>query len=280
MEGTYRLRIDWLGQYIYTDAFAHSDSTTKYVDIEGGRLVILVTAGGEPLPNRVLTRLYNVDYSSAGRYDYLNSTGYAEYGVILNGTYRLRIDWLGQYIFTDVFIHANSSMKTVNIAGGSLTVLVTAGGQPLPNRVLTRLYNPDNSSAGRYDYLNATGHAEYGVILNGSYRLRIDWLGQYVFTETFDHVDSTLKTVDIGGGSLIVLVQASGEPLPNRVLTRLYNPNNSSAGRYDYLNATGHAEYGVILNGTFRLRIDWLGSYYWTQTFVHDDSSLKTLHDR
>ncbi|MHA1910429.1 MAG: type IV pilin N-terminal domain-containing protein [Candidatus Kariarchaeaceae archaeon] len=277
MEGTYRLRIDWLGQYIYTDSFAHSDSSTKYVDIDGGRLVILVTAGGEPLPNRVLTRLYNVDNSSAGRYDYLNATGFAEYGVILEGTYRLRIDWLGQYVFTDVFVHANSTFKTVDIGGGRLTILVQAGGEPLPNRVLTRLYNPDNSSAGRYDYLNATGFAEYGVILEGTYRLRIDWLGQYVFTTTFDHTDSTSKTVDIGGGRLTILVQASDEALPNRVLTRLYNPDNSSAGRYDYLNATGFAEYGVILEGTYRLRIDWLGQYIFTETFDHVDSSLKEV---
>ncbi|MCE7735240.1 MAG: hypothetical protein GPJ54_10210 [Candidatus Heimdallarchaeota archaeon] len=270
-EGDYRLRVDWLGQRIFTEAFPH-DGSPVYRDIGGGNLRIQILAGSVPLPNGVLTRLYNANNVSAGRYDYVNSTGWAEYGAIPEGDYRLRIDWLGQRTFTSAFSVNSSNPVILNIPGASLTVKVLAGGTPLPNGVLTRLYLATNVSVGRYDYLNSSGFAEYGVILSENYRLRIDWLGQRIFTTSFNVVGSGDFVVDIGGGALNVRIEANGVILPNGVLTRLYNDDGTSTGRYDYLNGVGLAEYGAIPDGSYKLRIDWLGRRIFTSVFVHDGS--------
>ena len=270
--GDYLLRVDWLNQHFYSPVFTHTSSAQTSIDIGGGILNVMVTAGGEPLPNGVLTRLFYADNSSAGRYDYLNSTGWAEYGSLPNAQYRLRVDWLNQYFFTQAFQN-DGSPHYLDIGGGNLRIQVQASGAPLPNGVLTRLFNADNSSAGRYDYLNSTGWAEYGAIPDGNYLLRIDWLNNYYYTSVFVS-DGNPVVVDIGGGALNVHVLANGTPLPNGVLTRLFNFDNSSAGRYDYLNSTGWAEYGAIPSGDYLLRIDWLNNYYYTTVFTNNGNPV------
>ena len=276
--GEYRLRIDWLGKYTYTKAFNHSDPTPKTLDIPGGKLNVQVLAGGDPLPGGVLVRLYNANNRSTYRYDYLNSTGWAEFGTILAGDYRLRVDWLGKYTYTMAFTHTDNSPQYIGIGGGRLDVLVTAGGAPLPGGVLVRLYNENNRSTYRYDYLNSTGYAEFGTIISGNYRLRVDWLGKYTYTQAFSHLNNTAKTVTIPGGPLNVKVLVGGAPLPSGVLLRLYNANNRSTYRYDYSNGTGWGEYGVILEGDYRLRVDWLGKYTYTVAFTHTDGSPITVN--
>ncbi|MFW9991285.1 MAG: hypothetical protein ACFFD4_04420, partial [Candidatus Odinarchaeota archaeon] len=219
-------------------------------------------------------RLFRGDTNtSAGRYDYLNSSGYAEYGSIPAGQYLLRVDWLNQYFYTEFFTHDGSPVS-VDIGGGELIILVKAGGSPLPGGVLTRLFRGDtNTSAGRYDYLNSSGYAEYGSIPAGQYLLRVDWLNQYFYTGVFTHNGSPVS-VDIDGGKLDVFVTAGGSPLPGGVLTRLFRGDtNTSAGRYDYLNSSGYAEYGSIPAGQYLLRVDWLNQYFYTEIFTHDGST-------
>jgi len=277
LAGSYRLRVDWLGKYTYTTSFVHSDSSPQYLGIDGGKLTILVTAGGSPLPNGVLVRLYNANNRSTYRYDYLNSSGYAEFGSILSGDYRLRVDWLGKYTYTTSFSHVNNSAKVVSIPGGPLNVHVFVGTANLANGVLLRLYNANNRSTYRYDYANATGWGEFGVILGGDYRLRVDWLGQYIYTTAFTHTGNTGINVTINGGALTIKVTAGGYSLPNGVLTRLYNSNGRSTYRYDYLNSTGYAEYGAIPSGNYKLRVDWLGKYTYSSVFSHLNSTAKTV---
>ncbi|MFW9991284.1 MAG: carboxypeptidase-like regulatory domain-containing protein, partial [Candidatus Odinarchaeota archaeon] len=146
--GLYRLRLDYQNNYYWSQVISTSDPNL-IVDFGGGKLNVLVTAGGSPLPGGVLTRLFRGDTNtSAGRYDYLNSTGWAEYGMSPAGNYLLRVDWLNQYFYTGVFTHDGYPV-TVDIGGGKLNVLVTAGGSPLPGGVLTRLFRGDtNTSAG------------------------------------------------------------------------------------------------------------------------------------
>ena len=275
--GEYRLRIDWLGKYTYTTAFNHTTPSVKNLDIPGGKLNIQVLAGGDPLPNGVLVRLYNANNRSTYRYDYLNSSGYAEFGSILSGDYRLRVDWLGKYTYTTSFSHVNNSAKVVSIPGGPLNVHVFVGTANLANGVLLRLYNANNRSTYRYDYANATGWGEFGVILGGDYRLRVDWLGQYIYTTAFTHTGNTGINVTINGGALTIKVTAGGYSLPNGVLTRLYNSNGRSTYRYDYLNSTGYAEYGAIPSGNYKLRVDWLGKYTYSSVFSHLNSTAKTV---
>ncbi len=277
LAGNYKFRIDWLRQYKFTPEFYHDGLGPKTVDIEGYKMVIQIKVGGEPIRGRVLTRLFTGNDLYTYYYAYTNDSGYVSYGGILAGTYKLRIDWMRQYTLSSPFNHTSSNVTTVQMNGGRLLVQVNIDGQPIRERVLTRLFN-GNLYTYYYAYTNATGWVDYGTILNGTYKLRIDWLRQYVFSGEFDHQNSTTKNVVLPGGRLLVHITTDGENLPNRVLTRLFlNSSNAYTYYYAYTNATGWVDYGIILNATYKLRIDWLRQYQFTDPFVHADSLPKTL---
>ncbi len=268
--GSYRLRIDWLNDRYWTVAFSHMDPEPKEIDIGGGVLIIQVLAGGEPLPSGVLTRLRDTDNSSASLYRYTNSTGFVNYGTIPASSFRLRVDWLSRYYYTDIFTH-DGSVQYLDIGGGNLIVQLLAGGQPLTNGILTRLRKADNTSASLYRYTNGTGFVNYGAIPEEEYRIRVDWLGKYFYTEIFVH-DGSVQYLDIGGGKLIAQILANGDPLPSGILTRLRKADNTSASLYRYTNGTGFVDYGAIPESNYRIRVDWLGKYFYTEIFAHDGS--------
>ena len=277
LAGNYKFRIDWLRQYKFTPEFYHDGLGPKTVDIEGYKMVIQVTVGGEPIRGRVLTRLFTDNNLYTYYYAYTNDSGYVSYGGILAGTYKLRIDWMRQYVLSSPFNHSSSDVTTVQMAGGRLQVQVNIDGQPIRERVLTRLFN-GNAYTYYYAWTNSTGWVDYGVVLNATYRLRIDWLRQYVYSPQFDHQDSSSKSVNLPGGRLLVHVSTDGVNLPNRVLTRLFfNDSNAYTYLYAYTNASGWVDYGVILNATYKIRVDWLRQYIYSDPFVHQDSLPKAL---
>ncbi|MCE7735241.1 MAG: hypothetical protein GPJ54_10215 [Candidatus Heimdallarchaeota archaeon] len=266
--GIYRLRLDFQGSFYWSELVSTSDPNLV-VDFGGGDLNIIVTAGDDPLPNRIRTRLFHATNVSAGRSDRLNNSGIATYPNTPGGNYILRVDWLGRRYFSDVFTHTDSNLFEINLGGGKLNVHITAGGEDLPNNVRTRLYHSNNQSASRSDRVNSTGWAEYGTIPDGDYLLRIDWLGQRFYTSVFTF-DGSSVNIPLDGGSLEVLVLAGGVPLPGGVRVRLYNPDFASASRSDYLNGSGWAEFGSIIAQNYRLRIDWLGNTTFSDIFTHD----------
>ncbi len=281
LAANYKFRIDWLRMYNFTSTFYHDGVSPKVVDIEGYSLTVKITVGGEPIRERVLIRLFTSTKLYTYLYAYTNATGYVNFGSILAGHFRLRVDWLRQYVYSSVFTHNNASAKTLNFAGGQLVVKINIAGEPIRDRVLTRLFYSSGSTnlySYYYAYTNASGYVNFGAILNGTYKLRIDWLRQYTFTSQIDHQDNTPKTVNMNGGRLLVHLTTEGYDLPNRALTRLFvNSTSLYTYLYAYTNATGWVDYGTILEGTYKLRIDWLRLYTFTGAFTHANSTPKAL---
>jgi len=267
--GLYRLRLDYQNSYYWSRVISTSDPDLT-VDFGGGTLQVQVLGNGDPLPSGVLTRLLKADTGRyVGRYDYLNSSGWAVFPTTPSANYSLRIDWLSNYYYSDSFYHDGTPLQ-IDIGGGYLDVQIMAGSDPLPSGVLVRLMRGDNGRyTGTYDYTNGTGFAEFGAIPEGNYSLRVDWLSNYYYTDSFIH-DGTPQILSIGGGSMNIQITANGEVIPSGVLVRLMRGDNGRyTGTYDYTNGTGFAEFGPIPEYNYSLRLDWLGTYFYTDSFNH-----------
>ncbi len=277
LAGNYTLRVDYLQKYTYTDLFEHLNSSVKYINIAGGSLIAKITVGGANLPQNTLIRLFTDTNRYTYYYSRVNSTGFVKFSAIISGNYTLRLDYLQSYTYTDVFEHINGSVvHYIDMPGGDLEVLLTIDGVPIRSNVLVRLFKTNNQYTYYYARVNSTGYVKFSAILAGDYKFRIDWLSKYTYTNNFTH-DGTPFTMELGGGQLVAKISIDGQPLPNNVLTRLFTSDGKYTYLYAYTNASGYVNYGGILSGNYTLRVDWLGSYYWTEYFVINNSSAKSL---
>ncbi len=275
LSGIYRLRIDWLRQYVYSSDFVHNTTGPKTVNLAGGRLLIQVKLDNSPIRSGVLTRLFlNGSNTYTYLYAYTNGTGWVDYGGVLQGNYKLRIDWMRQYQFSSGFFHNSSAPKSINMQGGRLVIHLTSGNQNLRSGILTRLFlNGSNTYTYLYAYTNASSYVDFGGILPGVYQLRIDWLRMYTFTVGFDHQNSTAKSVNVQGGTLSTQVKIGGTPVQSGVLVRLFTNSFSYTYLYAYTNSSGYANFGNVIGGNFSMRVDWQRQYTYSGFLIHNDST-------
>ncbi|MBD3190497.1 MAG: hypothetical protein GF308_07625 [Candidatus Heimdallarchaeota archaeon] len=269
----FKIRVDYAASREWSDSFNGSQSTLIFSINIGAEAYAHIVYGGDNQP-LVNTRVYL--YTASGSYSGLsrrtNDTGYARFNGVLKGTnYKFRIDYAASRFWSTTF-NGSEPLTIIDInVGGTVYAHVIYGSEnnPLDN-VRVYLYTASGSYSGISRRTNATGYARFdGIFSTSSFKFRVDYAASRYWSTTFDGSQENL-VLDVNIGGIVyayVVYGPDDEPLDN-VRVYLYTASGSYSGISRRTNATGYAQFnGVIATSSFKFRVDYAASRYWSTTF-------------
>jgi hypothetical protein len=197
------------------------------------------------------------------------------------GDYNFRADYLGNQYFSGntTLIADQVNPVTVSTGGGNFTLTVRkATGEPMAG-VACYLFSEDGAYLGHQSVTSAQGEASF-ELADGTYKIRVDYLGYPFWTEPFAIPAASVLSFDIPHQDTVVTVQhnyngdiVAGENLQTYLFT--------AEGAYMGLNLATDAQGQVTFNlpaWDYKVRADFLGGRYWSEVFNQTDQVL-VIHE-
>jgi RHS repeat-associated protein len=259
--GDYKFRADYQGSQYWSDPGTLTAGQVNSVGIStgGGTLAFTVLKG----PSNPLADVNCYVFSEAGSYlslhDTTDTSGQVSFN-LADGTYKIRVDYLGYQFWSPVYAVSGNLSETFTIAHQD--VILTVQGdypsvEPISN-IPVYLFN----EAGSYLSRNQTTDSNGQVVFNlpeQSYKVRADFLGQQFWSDPFTWLDTT---VTIPMADAEITVTGAGGPLEG-VNVYVF----TASGSYLSLNGATNSEGKVTFNvpvGDYKFRADYQGSQYWS----------------
>jgi YD repeat-containing protein len=277
--GHYKLRYDISGNQYWSNIIIVADGGVNNITLNtgGGTLQVnILKAAGVPLTG-VTAYLFNQDGSYLGSSQTADAAGKVAFNVP-NGTYKVRVDYLGYQFWSDVFV-VNANM-TADLTIPHQDVTITVGGlyqgasTPMAN-VNVYLFDVTGSYLGKTFVTDAAGKAVFSLP-QMAYKVRVDYLGQQYWSEEFTWLD---KAVNIPMADVVITMMGAGMPqagVPFYVF--------SSASSYLGITANTGADGNVTFRlpaGTYNFRADYQANQFWSgnQTIIADQTNNISLSD-
>lgn len=271
--GNYKFRADYQGNQYWATATISQDTVNAVELSTGGGAFTLTVLQGSSIP---LAGVKSYVFSEAGSYlglsGTLDSNGQATF-TLANGSYKFRVDYLGNQFWTDVYA------VPVNLAG-SLTiphqnVKITVSGVYQGTQALSGvnvyLFTPSGSYLGKTQTTDGSGQVSFSLP-NKSYKVRADYLGSQFWSAEFQFADST---VSIPRGMARIAAKKAGT-----VIGGLKVYLFSEAGSYLGLNATtnteGKAEF-LVPNKSYKFRVDEGGTQHWSSVTSITEGQVNSI---
>ena len=271
--GSYKVRVDYLGYQFWTGTFTITEDITSEFTIDHQDVAITVNA----VQDQTTSSLAEVNcylFTPSGSYQSVNiqtdANGQAFFSVP-EKAYRVRADFLNQQYWSADFTWQDSEIA---IEHGTATVEVTKIGAPVSN---INVYAFDNEGT----YLKMSGATDgLGEISfdlpAGTYRFRADYQGNQYWGDDLVLVANQNNPVLIstGGGSVVLTVQEDDDTPMEGVRTYVFNSSGSYLSTYANTDNNGQVSFDLA-DGTYMIRVDYLGYQYWTDVFtVPTDSEI------
>lgn len=261
----YKVRADYLGRRYWSDAFTWDDPTlfdNQKIQIAMAGADITVTGGGFPLAGEPVHV-----YDTAGAYLGLKKTTGAEGRVgfqLPEGIYNFAVDHQGnRYWAKDRRLLADSDNSvSISTGGGNFTVTVSRGGGVPLNEVKCYVFGAQDTYLGIYGSTNAEGRVSFDLA-DGSYRFRIDYLGDQFWTAAATVPNTLSIDLDIPHETVEVAVQ-TGYGLPAGVQVHLFAESGAYLGVYRQTDTAGLAGFDLPAGRRFKFRADILNNSYWS----------------
>lgn len=260
-EGKYKFRADYMGSQYWSGDIVLIPHVVNPIPIStgGGPFSLKV----EKAPGVPLVGASCYLFSASGTYlgQQIVTSGQGEAGFNLaDGSYKIRIDYLGYQFWTEIFSVPGGTSLTQAIPHQNVTITVSGdynGDIQAKANVNTYLF----TASGAYVNVTAATDVDGRAFFNvppGDYKVRADYLGAQYWSEVFNQAS---RPIAINEGTADVLVNQNGSPISN-VNVYVF----SAAG--SYLNLHGTTEgTGVVRfrlpEGTYRFRGDYQGSQFW-----------------
>jgi hypothetical protein len=268
----YKIRADYLGAQFWSQVFNWED---KILVINEGTADVTVTNMGLPLQG---VRVYA--FTGAGAYLNLNGVtdGQGKTGFRLPpGSYKFRTDYMGsQYWSGDIVLVPHVANPVPISTGGGVFTLrpEKASGVPLIG-VNCYLFGGSGAYLGRQAVTSSDGEAGFNLA-DGSYRIRINYLGYQFWTSDFAVPGATSMNHAIPHNDATITVSGDCDgdiqPLEN-VSAYLF----TAAGAYVNIAANtddqGRVSF-MVPPGDYKARADYLGSQYWSEVFNQTDEQI------
>jgi len=273
--GDYKIRVDYLGYQLWSDDFHVTGSLTGALNIPHRDVQIFagfVDNHGTTKPVRdIAIALYTPAGTAVGLRGQSDNKGQVLFHVP-ELAFKAGANYLGQTFWGPEFTWQNTEIL---IETGTATVTVTSLGEPLRDVPVTVL-----SASGQVQDLTAstsgTGEAQFQMPA-GTYLFRADYQGhQYLSCETqvvaFGNAD---QSIEVGGGSFVLTVRTDSNTPLTKVPTTLFTASGIELNSYQ-TDRKGQVAYNLV-NGNYKIRIDYLGYSYWTEVI---DSPAMTALDQ
>ncbi len=267
--GAYNFCADYLGSQYWSGVSALIAHTTNPVSIStgGGSFGLTVLkAQDDPLVG-VSCYLFNGSGSYLGEYGVTSSAGEVAFN-LADGTYKIRVDYLGYQFWTDLFTVPDTLSLTYAISHQYVTITVEGdynGDVEARNGLKVYLFSASGSYLRRYQTTDEQGQVGF-ILPEMDYKVRADYLSQQHWSEVFNWAD---KTITINEGVAEVHVLQGASPLEN-VNVYLFSSSGS------YLGIHGQSDHDGIVSfrlpeGTYKFRGDFQGGQYWATEPVNAD---------
>lgn len=269
-QGTYKVRADYLGYQFWSPDTQITENTD--IDLEISHQDVTFTVNtvfegtSDPLQG---VRAYLFTGSNA--YMNLYETTQADGTVVFNlpeKAYKVRADYLDGQYFSDISTWQN---RDIQIPMADAPVTVSGNGQLLSG-INVYVFSETGT------YLNISGSTdETGSVLfrlpAGNYRFRADYQSNMFWSGVQNLVQdmATPVTISTGGGSFTLAVMKNAiDPLTG-VQCFVFDENGTYLNLTSTTDTLGQATLGLS-DGTYKIRIDYLGYSYWTQTVIVPDT--------
>jgi hypothetical protein len=273
-DGTYRLRVDYLGQQFWSDPVTVPEDLSTGVTIAQAPVALTVTTAAGPADG-VQVYLFSPDGAYLGRCGRTDAAGQAVFDLPVGRSFKFRADIPGGRYWSDVTqVAENGNSLPLDAGGGHLQIgIEKSPGIPLEN-IRVSLFSEAGNYLGRTETTDVSGAAGFDVP-QASYRLRADYLGYRFWTELY-HVEADVSgTLTISHRDVTVTVQGtypSADPLAG-VKAYLFNSSGSYVGLSGVTDGDGRVTFSLP-DQAFRLRADYLGGQYWSEDFQFRDTTI------
>lgn len=273
--GSFKIRADYLGYHFWTDAIPVEGDTAYSLLIPEGQAAITVTNMGLPLED-IQVYVFNLEGSYLGLHSKTNGEGIAVF-TLPEGEYTFRADYLGNQYWsgnTTIIPHVSNPV-TVSTGGGVFTLTVL-GDQDLPlENVPCYLFTQSGAYLGKKQVTTSQGEANFNLA-DGTYQVRIDYLGYHFWTESFPVPETASLTKTILHQDVTVTVNGdyNGDALPfPNLKTYLFTPSGAYLNRSDTTDAGGNATFNLPAQ-EYKVRADYLSVHYWSDIFNGEDTTI------
>ncbi|KUG24609.1 hypothetical protein ASZ90_005563 [hydrocarbon metagenome] len=275
----YKLRYDILGNQYWSDVFTVAEGLQNNLTLNagGGTLQVdILKAVGNPLTG-VTAYLFNQNGSYLGSNQGADTAGKVTFSVP-NGTYKVRVDYLGyQFWSEDCVVSADLS---TNVIIPHKDVTVTVGGlyqgsfTPIAN-VSSYLFDSASSYMGKTFETDATGSVVFNLP-EKAYKVRADYMSQQYWSAELTWLD---KLISIPMADAVITMTGAGMPRAD-VPIYVFSANNSYLGVTGKTGTDGKVTFRIPA-GTYKFRADYQTNQFWTdvQTTVADQVNYINLSD-
>jgi len=272
-EGDYKVRADYLGYQFWSDPIGVYNNTSSTLTIPHHDVTITVEGdydGDIEKRENLNVYLFTPSGSYLGRYQVTDDQGQVTFN-LPEKDYKVRADYLSQQYFSVIF---NWTNRTITINEGIADVTVTNMGLPIEG-VNVYVFNSSGSYLGIYDVTDINGQAFFRLP-EGDYNFRGDYMGNQYWSglsTIIAHVENPVNISTGGGSFTLTVLKAEEDPLIG-VNCYLFNESGSYLGEHGLTNDQGEIGFNLS-DGTYKIRVDYLGYQFWTEVFsVPDTSSL------
>lgn len=271
----YKVRADYLGQQYWSGSFAGEDAAVEIPMADAG---VVVTGAGQALEG---VPVYV--FTPAGAYLNTHGATDADGRVTFRlpaGTYKFRADYQNSRYWSDEKTLIADEAAPVGISTGGGTFSLTVRKNAAEPLVGVRAYV--FSGRGAYLGLTATTSSEGLVsfdLADGSYKIRVDYLGYPFWTDIYTVPDSLADTFVIPHAEVTVTVEGlylTREPMEG-LKVYLFTPGGAYMRRNRVTDAGGHVVFSLP-DRDYRVRADELGQKFWSEDFRSQDTMV-TIHE-
>ncbi len=187
--------------------------------------------------------------------------------------YKVRADYLGRQYWSEAFTWQE---KTIEIPTAEAEITVAGNGQTLEG-IPVYVFNEDEDYLNITDITDMDGQVSFRLPA-GDYKFRADHQGSNYWSEIVGLTADQVNTIDIstGGGTFNLTVLKSATESLVGAGCYLFG----SSGNYLNLSAVTSSEGQVsfdVADGDYKVRVDYLGYQFWTETFTVPDTLSKVL---
>ena len=278
-EGSYKFRIDYLGQHFWSDPIdLPGVSQVDVIIAEETAAITVTTSAGAVQGVRVY--LFSAIGSYLGQYQTTDANGQVAFMLPTGITFRFRADILGSQYWSDDTTIAGGGANAVDLAsgGGLFQVTVQEGAASPMEGIKVYLFSQSGTYLDQYQITDASGRVGFDVP-EGIYKVRADYLGYQFWSDEALITTSTNQDLTIAHQDIAVTVnglfQGTVDPLEG-IKVYLFSASGTYLGQYRITDSSGQGVFHLP-EQTYKVRADYLGRQHWSETFTSDDITVDLL---
>ncbi len=217
--------------------------------------------------------------SYAGKYAVTGEDGIAlfEPEELSIGSYKFRVDYLGQNFWSEVVAIPGASAVDLVIGEETAVVAVMTATGPVAAGTKVYLFSETGSYLGISQVTDANGAVSFALPRAKNFKFRADILSYQYWSDVIQVNGGAANnfTIDSGGGSLRVTVQEDSQNPISGINTYLFNPSGTYLRQSQETDSYGVVEFDMSA-GTYKIRADYLGYQFWSpETQLNEDTSIE-----